>query len=52
MTKQEAISLLEGEIILCRMAPNINGCQMTEDWQRTIDVCEIAIDAIKAQEAT
>ena len=43
---------MEGEIILCRMAPNINGCPMTEDWQRTIEVCEIAIAAIRAQEET
>ena len=50
MTKQEAFSLLEEEIIRCRMAPKINGCPMTEDWQRTIEVCEIAIAAIKAQE--
>lgn len=51
MTKQEAVSLLEGEIVRCRMAPKINGCQMTEEWQRTIEVCEIAIAAIRAQEA-
>lgn len=50
MTRQEAVSLLEGEIIRCRMAPKINGCTMTEDWQRTIDVCEIAIAAIREQE--
>ena len=50
MTKQEAISLLEGEIIRCRMAPKINGCPMTDEWKRTIEVCEIAIDAIRAQE--
>lgn len=50
MTKKEAISLLEGEIIRGRMAPKINGCPMTEDWQRTIEVCEIAIEAIKEQE--
>ena len=50
MTKKEAISLLEGEIIRCRMAPKINGCPMTEDWQRTIEVCEIAIAAIKDQD--
>lgn len=50
MTKQEAISLLEGETIRCRMAPKINGCPMTEDWQLTIEVCEIAIAAIKAQD--
>ena len=52
MSRAEAISLLEGEIIRCRMAPKINGCPMTEEWQMTIDVCQIAIDAIKAQEAT
>ena len=49
MTKKEAISLLEGEIIRCRMAPKINGCPMTEEWKRTIEVCQIAIEAIKAQ---
>ena len=50
MTREEAVSLLEGEIIRCRMAPKINGCQMTEEWQRTIDVCQIAIDAIREKE--
>lgn len=50
MTKKEAISLLEGEIIRCRMAPKINGCPMTDEWQMTIDVCQIAIAAIKEQE--
>ena len=52
MTKQEAVSLLRDEIIRCRMAPKINGCPMTEEWQRTIEVCEIAIAAIEAQDAT
>lgn len=28
------------------------GCPMTEEWKRTIEVCQIAIEAIKAQEAT
>lgn len=50
MTKQEAISLLDGEIIRCRMAPKINGCAMTEEWKLTIEVCEIAIEAIREQE--
>lgn len=50
MKKQEVISLLEGEIIRCRMAPKIYGCPMTEEWQMTIEVCQIAIEAIKAQE--
>lgn len=52
MTKQEAIRLLHDEIIRCRMAPKINCCPMTEEWKRTIEVCEIAIEAIRAQEAT
>ncbi len=35
---------------MCRMAAKINSCGMTEEWQRTIEVCEIAIAAIKAQD--
>lgn len=50
MTKKEAVSLLEEEIVRCRMAQKINGCRMNEEWQRTIDVCEIAIAAIREQE--
>lgn len=50
MTNQEVISLLEGEIIRCRMAPKINGCHMTEEWKMTIDVCQIAIEAIRDRE--
>lgn len=50
MTRKEVISLLEEEIVRCRMAPKINGCPMTEEWQRTIDVFEIAIAAIEAKE--
>ncbi|MGM9601085.1 MAG: DUF551 domain-containing protein [Faecousia sp.] len=34
----------------CQRAPELNGCEMTEEWQRTIEVCEIAIDAIREQE--
>ena len=52
MSREEAVGILRDEIIRCRMAPKINGCPMTEEWQRTIEVCEIAIDAIRAQEAT
>ena len=47
MTKEEAIRYLKEEIRLCFMGPKINGCAMTEEWQRTIDVCEIAISAIQ-----
>ena len=40
------------EVRMCRMAAKINSCGMTEDWKRTIEVCEIAIAAIRAQEET
>lgn len=50
MTREEAISLLTEEVRMCRMAAKINSCGMTEEWQRTIEVCEIAIAAIKAQD--
>lgn len=46
MTPEEAIQYFNDEIRLCRAAPYINGCQMTDDWQRTIDACEIAVAAI------
>ena len=52
MSREEAVGILRDEFIRCRMAPKINGCPMTEDWKRTIEVCEIAIEAIRAQEAT
>lgn len=47
MNREEAIQYFNDEIRLCRAAPSINGCQMTEDWQRTIDACEIAVAAIR-----
>ena len=50
MSREEAVGILRDEIIRCRMAPKINGCPMTEDWQKTIEVCEIAIAAIREQE--
>lgn len=50
MDKIEAVKLLEDEVRRCRMAPKINGREMTDDWKRTIDVCEIAIAAIQEQE--
>ena len=49
MSREEAVGILRDEIIRCRMAPKINGCPMTEEWQRTIEVCEIAIAAISEQ---
>ena len=47
MNIEEAVQYFNDEIRLCRAAPSINGCQMTEDWERTIDACEIAVAAIR-----
>lgn len=51
MTKSEVVKLLLEEIDRCRRAPDLNGCDMKEEWQRTIDVCSVAVNAIREQEA-
>lgn len=43
----KAIKYFKDEIRNCRMAPKINGCEMQEDWQKTIDACEMAIAALR-----
>lgn len=50
MTREKAIQYLEEEITRCRRAPELNGCEMREDWQETIDVCEMAITALREEE--
>ena len=51
MKTEQAIEYFENEIRLCKNAPALNGCEMTEEWQRTIDVCTLAVEALKAQQA-
>lgn len=50
ITRSEVVKLLMEEIDRCRRAPDLNGCEMREEWQRTIDVCRIAVNAILEQE--
>lgn len=50
MTREKAIKYFSDEIMYCRLAPALNGCEMREDWQKTIDVCEMAIAALRDQE--
>lgn len=50
ITRSEVVKLLMEEIDRCRRAPDLNGCEMQEEWQRTIDVCSIAVNAILEQE--
>lgn len=51
MKIKQAIQYFEQEISFCEHAPALNGCEMTEEWQRTIDVCTLAVEALKAQRA-
>lgn len=50
MTAEEAINFFEQEIAFCREAPALNGCEMQEEWRRTIDACELAVSALRAQQ--
>ena len=51
MKIETAIKYFENEIHFCENAPSLNGRDMTEEWQRTIDVCTLAVNALKAQQA-
>ena len=46
MDIQKAIQYFQDEIDRCRRAPDLNGCPMREEWQETIDACQIALEAI------
>lgn len=46
--RQQALEFLREEADSCRRAPEINGCPMTPEWQRILDVCRTAIEALEA----
>lgn len=50
MTIQEAINFFEREIAFCSAAPGINGCEMQEEWKKTIAACTLAVEALKKAE--
>ena len=50
MEKEEAVRLLLEEMERCKRAPELNGCEMKPEWQRTMDVCRVAVEAIREQE--
>lgn len=50
MEKEEAVRLLLEEMERCQRAPELNGCEMKPEWQRTMDVCLVAVEAIREQE--
>lgn len=50
MTREEAIEWMQEEKARFERAPDLNGCPMTEDWQKAIDVYDMAISALRKQE--
>ena len=50
MTREEAIKWIQEEKASFERAPDLNGCPMTECWQKAIDVYDMAISALRQQE--
>ena len=50
MTIEEAVEWMQEEKASFERAPDLNGCPMTECWQKAIEVYEMAISAIRQQE--
>lgn len=48
----KAIKFFEEEIIRLRKAPEINGCEMTPEWAENLQICHVALRALKAQKST
>ena len=52
VTKEEAISWMRGEIRLLRMGPLVNNGWVNPDWQKEIEIYELAIAALEKEENT
>ena len=50
MTREEAIKCIQEEKLRYERAPWVNGCPMTEEWQKAIDICDMALSALRAQQ--
>ena len=50
MTIEEAIEWMQEEKASFERAPDLNGCPMTECWQKAIDVYDMAISALRQQD--
>lgn len=47
MTIDEALKYFKDEIFSYEMAPDLNGCEMRDDWQRIMDACQLAVKALE-----
>ena len=50
MTREEAIEWMQEKKASFERAPDLNGCPMTECWQKAIDVYDMAISALRQQD--
>ena len=50
MNREEAIEWMQEEKASFERAPDLNGCPMTEYWQKAIDVYDMAISALRQQD--
>ena len=50
MTREEAIKCIQEEKLRYERAPWVNSCPMTEEWQKAIDICDMALSALRVQQ--
>ena len=50
MTREEAIKCIQEEKLRYERAPWLNGCPMTEEWQKAIDICDMALSALRTRQ--
>ena len=46
---EKAIKFFEDEIRRLELAPELNGCEMTEEWTEQIEICKTAKTALEKQ---
>ena len=49
ITPQQAIKYFEDEVLMLENAPNLNGCEMTDEWREQLEICKMAKQAIEKQ---
>ena len=50
MTREEAIKCIQEEKLRYERAPWVNSCPMMEEWQTAIDICDMALSALRVQQ--
>lgn len=50
MTREQIIQWYEDELARLRQAPHLNGCDMTPEWAKQIEVHTAAVAALRERE--